>query len=101
MAEAPDTESLGQRVDRDRLLEWLRDQRWFASKTRSLVGIDILEEGALNDRLTLTLAQVSFSTGGHELYQILLAEQDGEARFDVLSQPSNAHALMQAIDQNR
>ncbi len=101
MAEPPDTGSLGQRVDRDRLLEWLRDQRWFASKTQSLIGVEVLEEGALNDQLALTLTQVQFATGGHELYQILLAQQDGRVLFDVLTQSGYAHALMQAIDQNR
>ncbi len=100
MAEPADT-GLGQLLDRERMLDWLSRQRWFASKTQSLVGVDILEEGALTDELALTLMQVQFATGRHELYQVLLAQKDGQVMFDVLGQPSYAHALMEAIDHNR
>jgi maltokinase len=101
VAESPESGSLRQRLDDERLLDWLRGQRWFASKSQSLTGIEILEEADLDQGLALTLAQVQFATGGHELYQILLAKSDGELRVNALAEPANAHALLDAINANR
>jgi maltokinase len=103
MAEPPEYESpsMSQRLDYDQLLEWMRDQRWFASKSQTLVGVEIIEDAALDDELMLALAQVQFATGGHALYQVLLARRDGELTSDVLADPANARTLLEAIDQAR
>lgn len=102
MAERPEIESdeIGQGLDRQRLLDWLREQRWFASKSQSLTGVELLEQAPIGDRLVLTIAQVQFATGSHELYQLVLTPggewQDG---IDVLTDGDRAHALLDAIDQ--
>jgi maltokinase len=103
MAEPPEdvSGSLTQRLDLERLLEWMREQRWFASKSQSLVAVEIIEEAALDDELLLAVAQVQFATGGHELYQILLAHNGDEVTSDALADPTNARRLLEAIDQAR
>ncbi len=103
MAEPPGnvSGSLSQRLDLERLLDWMRDQRWFASKSQSLVGVEIIEEAALDDELALAVAQVQFATGGHELYQLLLARNGDEVAIDALADPADARRLLEAIDQAR
>jgi trehalose synthase-fused probable maltokinase len=76
----------------------MRDQRWFASKSQTLAGVEIIEAAPLDDELVLALAQVQFATGGHELYQVLLAHRDDELTSDVLAEPANARRLLEAID---
>jgi trehalose synthase-fused probable maltokinase len=101
MAEPPETEPgpIAQRLDHDRLLGWLREQRWFASKSQSLSGVDVVEEAAIDDELSLAMVQVHFATGSHELYQLVLGS-DPE-KFDVLSDGQQAHHLLAAIDDAR
>ena len=101
MAEPPDTEPgpIAQRLDHERLLGWLREQRWFASKSQSLTGLDVLEEAAIDDELSLAMVQVHFATGSHELYQLVLDPSSDS--FDVLTDGQHAHALLAAIDEGR
>ncbi|MBV8430823.1 MAG: phosphotransferase [Solirubrobacterales bacterium] len=68
-------------VDIDRLLEdeslreWIQLQRWYASKSRTITGLEIVEDIALRDEppLLLALVQTRFATGTHELYQLPLS----------------------------
>jgi len=55
MAEPPANDgSLSQRLDQGQLLEWIREQRWFASKSQTLAKVDIIEEAALDGELVGT-----------------------------------------------
>src|ERR1700722_18929513 len=101
MAEPPDTEPgpIAQRLDHERLLGWLREQRWFASKSQSLTGLDVVEEAAVDDELALAMVQVHFATGSHELYQLVLDPHSDE--LDVLTDGQRAHHLLAAIDDGR
>jgi trehalose synthase-fused probable maltokinase len=101
MAEPPDIEPgpIAQRLDHDSLLGWLREQRWFGSKSRSLAGLDVVEEAVIDDQLALALVQVHFATGAHELYQLVLGP--GSDNFDVLGEGQHAHHLLAAIDDGR
>jgi maltokinase len=54
------------------LRQWLVDQRWYASKSRTVSAIEPLESVRLSGELALVLAQARFTTGTHELYQLLL-----------------------------
>ena len=51
MAEPPARESgpIAKSLDRDTVLGWLREQRWFASKSQTLCGLEVLEEAAIDD----------------------------------------------------
>ena len=55
--------------------DWLEEQRWYASKSRHVTGIEIDESvcaGATSPPLLLALVQARFATGSHELYQLPL-----------------------------
>ena len=62
-------------LDEEELREWVQQQRWYASKSRSISGIDIVETITLRDEplLLLALVETRFATGTHELYQLPLA----------------------------
>ncbi len=62
-------------LDEESLRDWIRHQRWYASKSRAVTGIEIVEGVALHEepRLFLALVQTRFATGTHELYQLPLA----------------------------
>ncbi len=55
--------------------EWLVAQRWFASKTREVSSIAIMDSVPLRTDpplLVLTLVEARFPTGTHETYQVPL-----------------------------
>ncbi len=96
---APVSGHISQILDRDLLLGWLREQRWFASKSQTLCGLELVEEAAIDEHLALAMVQVEFATGQHELYQLVLAQDAGSAGVDVLGDSQHAHELLAAIDQ--
>ncbi len=95
---APEPGPIAQRLDPDRLLGWLREQRWFASKSQTLCGVEVVEEATIDEHLALALMQVEFATGQHELYQLVMAPGDDGGGLDVLHESAPAHALLAAID---
>ena len=101
MAEPPEIEPgpIAQRMDRDRLLGWLREQRWFGAKSQTLAGLDVVEEVSIGDQLALAMVQVHFATGSHELYQLALDPRSDSP--DVLTDGQRAHQLLAAIDDSR
>jgi maltokinase len=102
-------------LDADSLREWIQLQRWYASKSRSITGIEIVESVVLDEEplLLLTLVQTRFATGTHELYQLPIAlrpaERDGTAPdeliarvgawdvYDALAEPMEALALLRKV----
>jgi trehalose synthase-fused probable maltokinase len=86
-------------LDDESLREWIQVQRWYASKSRSVAGVEIVEKIALREEplLLLTLVQTRFATGTHELYQLPLALRP--ARGDAVSGESNAAELIARIEQ--
>jgi len=102
-------------MDEESLREWVQQQRWYASKSRSVAGIEIVEGVTLHEHPTLFLAlvQTRFATGTHELYQLPLllttggeeapsgsavAKADGWTAYDALGEPSVLLELMLRID---
>ena len=76
------------------LEDWLMGQRWFASKSREVAGVNVLRRVTLNEdpRLELEIVELRFQAGTHELYQLLpgepgavqvLAELFGQERASV------------------
>jgi maltokinase len=100
-------------LEEDELRDWVAHQRWYASKARSVVGIDIVETATLREEplLLLALVQTRFATGTHELYQLPLAiaspgevpggqeiaHTDDWAVYDALAEPTEAHELLRRI----
>ena len=103
-----------QRLGEESLREWVQHQRWYASKSRAVAGIDIVESLTLRDDplLMLALVQTRFATGTHELYQLPLGLRplseldapDSIARgeewtvYDALADPAQARELLRRMD---
>src|SRR5437764_15429153 len=61
--------------DVEALSEWVQGQRWYASKSRAVAGVELVETVVLRDEpplLFLALLQTRFATGTHERYQLPL-----------------------------
>jgi trehalose synthase-fused probable maltokinase len=104
-----------QLLDDQGLREWIQVQRWYASKSRSIASIEIVENVTLREEplLLLALVQTRFATGTHELYQLPLALRrptaDGGATagliariddwevFDAMAEPAEASELLRRI----
>src|SRR3954452_14728424 len=62
-------------LDAEELGAWVEAQRWYASKSRNVTGVELVESVRLCDEppyLFLVLLQTRFATGTHELYQLAL-----------------------------
>ncbi len=100
-------------VDEEDLRDWVQQQRWYASKARTVAGIEIVESITLREDplLVLALVETRFGTGIHELYQLPLAirppsdvprgdsiaHTDDWAVYDALAEPEQALELMRRI----
>src|SRR5438105_9280280 len=73
---------IGDLLHDESLREWIQVQRWYASKSRSVAGIEIVENVVLREEplLLLALVQTRFATGTHELYQLPLALLQADSR---------------------
>ena len=62
------------------LEQWVARQRWFASKSREIAGLNVLQRIDLSDdpRLAVELVEARFQSGTHELYQLLPGAPGGE-----------------------
>ena len=102
-------------MDEESLREWIQQQRWYASKSRSVTGIEIVEGVTLHEHPTLFLGlvQTRFATGTHELYQLPLllttgdeppaggaavAHTDDWTAYDALEDPPQLLELMRRVD---
>ncbi|MEA2160587.1 MAG: maltokinase [Solirubrobacteraceae bacterium] len=101
-------------MDEESLRAWVQQQRWYASKSRGVAGIEIVEGVTLHEHPTLFLAlvQTRFATGTHELYQLPLllrtgdeladdgavAHTDDWTAYDALSDPAELRELMLRMD---
>jgi maltokinase len=88
---------LRQCLDDESLRDWVQHQRWYASKSRSIAGIEIVEGIALGEALDpllfIALVQTRFATGTHELYQLpLLLVEPARAK------PSLGEAIARTSD---
>ena len=106
-------------VDAQFLEGWLVEQRWFASKSRELSAVNLLETLTLQESeeqpLVLALVEARFATGTHELYQVLLgarretaehedgtiAEAGGWELYDAVGDPAQGGVLAGCFDGGR
>jgi maltokinase len=95
--------------------EWLERQRWYASKSRHVTGIEVTDSVVLGEQplLALVLVQAMFASGAHELYQLPLSVRNGPppsedvepitsldswSAYDALADPAQAARLLEQID---
>ena len=106
-------------VDAQFLEGWLVEQRWFASKSRDLSAVNLLETLTLRaseeQPLVLALVEARFATGTHELYQVLLGarretraveegtivEAEGWELYDAVGDPDQGGVLAGYFDGGR
>jgi len=101
-------------IDEQVLNDWVVAQRWFASKTREVSAVEIVDSVALSDELVLCLIEAQFPVGTHETYQVPLGvtsaegftgeaiyEADGRVVYDALRDPSTGRTLLQAMRADR
>jgi maltokinase len=107
-------DEIRRRFDDDNLGEWIHRQRWYASKSRSVSGVEIVENVTLREEplLVLALVQTRFATGTHELYQLpiglrpageiaapdAIAKTDEWTVYDAMSEPSEARELLRRVE---
>ena len=83
-------------LSEEALREWLPRQRWFASKTRDVAEVTLVDVLELADDppTAIGLIEARFHAGTHELYQLLLGVERGRVAFDALT--SRPHAAVVA-----
>ncbi len=107
-------EEIRECLDEESLREWVQEQRWYASKSRAVTGIEIVEGVLLSDdpSLFLALVQTRFATGTHELYQLPLGLVRGGERsseraiartsdwsaYDAVAAPDHLLELVRLMD---
>src|SRR5919204_2014496 len=101
-------------LDVETLGAWVEAQRWYASKSRHVTGVELSESIVLSDEppvLVLALLQTRFATGTHELYQLPLGAAPSEdvppkdaivadrawALYDALAVPEHGRELLRRI----
>ena len=103
-----------EQLDLESVAAWLEQQRWYASKSRHIVGLDIEECVALSEAPPLLMAVVAtrFASGNHELYQLPLtllapaqvgdrlpvAATDDWVAVDAVADPELVRDVLRAID---
>src|SRR5581483_355345 len=78
------------------LVEYVHEQRWFGGKSLEVTGAEIVDHGVLRHepRLADALVELRYGDGNHDLYQLLLGEDD---EFDVIADPSTGGELVRLI----
>lgn len=104
-------------IDEQPLNDWIVAQRWFASKTREVSHIDVVDAVALRTEtplLVLCLVEARFPAGTHETYQVplglrpasegwadrVIAETEGWVVYDALSDPAHGRELLHRMRSN-
>jgi maltokinase len=101
-------------LDERVLNDWVVAQRWFASKTREVTHIEIVDAATLAPHLILCLIEARFPSGTHETYQVPLGvasadeftgeaiyEADGQVVYDALGDPETGRELLHAMRDDR
>jgi trehalose synthase-fused probable maltokinase len=104
-------------LDERVLNDWVVGQRWFASKTREVSHIEIVDSVTLREQspqLVLSLVEAQFPEGTHETYQVPLGirpaddgfagnviyETGGSVVYDALQDPATGRELLHAMRSN-
>src|SRR5689334_22252100 len=104
-------------IDEQVLNDWVVSQRWFASKTREVSHLEIVDSVTLREdspQLVLCLVEARFPVGTHETYQVPLGlrpsddgwtgtkihESDGWVVYDALQDPATGRELLHAMRSN-
>jgi len=101
-------------LNEERLIDFVRNQRWFGSKSEDIVAAHVLDAAMLRGEPPMfasAVAEIRFQPGTHELYQLLLGfrpdsegwdddrigESDGFTAYDALADPELARVLVRLM----
>jgi maltokinase len=87
-------------VDERAVIEYITQQRWYGSKSRSVTRSQVLDSIVLRTtepQFALALVELCYETGSHDVYQLLYALRDGEIDLDGLDEPQLARELVSAM----
>jgi trehalose synthase-fused probable maltokinase len=87
-------------VNEQQLIEYVTEQRWYGSKSRTVAHsqvLDLVTLRAADPEYVLALVEIRFDTGAHEIYQLLIACDDRELQLDGLQDPALARELVHGI----
>src|SRR5215813_6663616 len=104
-------------LDEPTLNAWIVSQRWFASKTREVAHIAVIDAVPLRTEaplLVLCLVEARFPVGTHETYQVplglrpaddgwedrVILEAEGWVVYDALSDPAHGRELLHRMRAN-
>ena len=104
-------------LDEQVLSDWIVAQRWFASKTREVASIEIVDRVTLREGspvILLCLVEARFPTGTHETYQVplglrpvsegwderVIVEAGGWTVYDALADPAAGRELLHRMRSN-
>jgi maltokinase len=104
-------------LDQQALNDWIVAQRWFASKTREVSAIEIVDSVTLREEaplLVLCLVEARFPSGTHETYQVplglrpvaegwderVIEEAGGWTVYDALADPAAGRELLHRMRSN-
>ena len=103
-----------ERLDFETVAAWMEGQRWYASKSRHVMALDVDDSVAVSAAppLLISLVQARFASGSHELYQLpfvlLSPDQVGDrlvvdatedwAAVDAVADPELVSELLRQID---
>jgi trehalose synthase-fused probable maltokinase len=88
------------KVDEQELIEYVTEQRWYGSKSRTVSHSEVLDVVTLREsdpEYALALVEIRFDTGSHDIYQLLYSCDDGALELDGLQDPALARELVHAI----
>ena len=75
-------------MDETALIDHVTRQRWYGAKSRTVSHAEVLDAVTIRQaepQLTLTLVEMRFDTGAHEIYQLLFAGAE-DVPFDRLAE---------------
>ena len=87
-------------MDEQALIEYIMQQRWYGSKSRTVVHAQVLDSVVLRTtepQLALALVELRYEAGTHDVYQLLYALRDGEIVLDGLDLLQLARELVSAM----
>jgi trehalose synthase-fused probable maltokinase len=87
-------------VEEQQLIEYVTQQRWYGSKSKTVSHSQVLEWITLreaNPEYALALVEIRFDTGAHDIYQLLIACDAGDLELDGLDNPALAREVVHAI----
>ena len=76
-------------MDERGLIEYVTHQRWYGAKSRTVSHAEVLDTVTIRQaepQLTLSLVELRFETGAHDLYQLLFSGSSESETFDSLAE---------------